>query len=198
MTRTANHRFGWCIAIGLVAGMVASLVSCGHPERAQKLASLEQVLLQLDSAEFVYRSHPLDEGVRAKRVSDSLLQHVDMALLGREVTREQAEPFNGLAQHRRLLKDQRARQRRIGQELSRTRKQLTSLAEAIRTRAKVDAHGTPIDGPYLRKVLGDETLIAQHLIEEMAATTELLERGLLGFDSLEAAVTSWLENDGLE
>jgi hypothetical protein len=193
--KRADNTAGFALLCGV---LLVGLMSCDNVERTEQLASLELVLHKLDSAEQVYRGHLLEEGVRAKRATDSLLQHVDMALLGREVTRQQAEPFNGLAQRRRLLKDQRARQRRIDQELSRTRKQVTGLSEAIRIGAATDAQGTTIDAPYLKKAVDDETLIARHLIEEMAATTELLERGLMGFDSLEAAVTSWLENDELE
>ena len=180
--------------LAFMIGLAATLGSCSAPERTQQLGQLEALLSRLDSAELAYNDKPLERGILVKRACDSLLQAVDMALLGREVTRSTAEPFNGLSTCRRLLKDQGIRQRRIAQELSRTRSQVTLLSEAIRTRARHDAQGTPIDADYLKRAQSDESRIAEHLIAEMAATSDLLHRGLVEFDAVEVAVTSWLDS----
>ena len=81
-----------------------------------------------------------------------------------------------------MLRRQPGRQRRIEQELDRTRRQIGHLIEAIVDGASVDAEGTLIDTAYLSKSAADELRIARHLIEEIGIALQFLERGTVDLD----------------
>ena len=73
-----------------------------------------------------------------------------------------------------MLKRQPGRERRIQQEIDRTRRQIGHLVDAIADGAKVDAEGTPIDLAYLDRAVNDELRIAGHLVEEVDIALDFL------------------------
>jgi hypothetical protein len=164
----------------LVLGTMLS--SCGPKPGVEHLDALQRTLVDLDSAETVYRQAPLESATPAFAKADSALMAIESQMVGLIVNLEQGKPFSALDERRRMLRRQPGRQRRIEQELDRTRRQIGRLIEAIVDGATVDAEGTPIDTAYLNKSATDELRIAGHLIEEMGIALMFLERGTIDLD----------------
>ena len=148
----------------------------------EHLDALQRTLVDLDSAEAAYRQAPLESAAPAFAKADSALMAIESQMVGLIVNLEQGKPFSALDERRRMLRRQPGRQRRIEQELDRTRRQIGRLIEAIVDGATVDAEGTPIDTAYLNKSATDELRIAGHLIEEMGIALKFLERGTIDLD----------------
>ncbi|MBL6646136.1 MAG: hypothetical protein ISP55_06770 [Flavobacteriales bacterium] len=169
----------------LLAAATAFLVSgCGPKPGAEHLADLQQTLVALDSAEAVFQQAPLDDAAPAFAKADSALMAIESMMVGLVVNLEQGKPFDVLDQRRRMLRRQPGRHRRIEQELSRTRRQIGLLIEAIVDGATVDAEGTPIDTAYLNRSAADELRIASHLLEEIDIALKFLERGTFNLDGV--------------
>jgi len=164
----------------LVLGIM--LTSCGPKPGVEHLDALQRTLVDLDSAEAAYRQAPLESAAPAFAKADSALMAIESQMVGLIVNLEQGKPFSALDERRRMLRRQPGRQRRIEQELDRTRRQIGRLIEAIVDGATVDAEGTPIDTAYLNKSATDELRIAGHLIEEMGIALKFLERGTIDLD----------------
>ncbi len=164
----------------LVLGTMLS--SCGPKPGVEHLDALQRTLVDLDSAEAAYRQAPLESAAPAFAKADSALMAIESQMVGLIVNLEQGKPFSALDERRRMLRRQPGRQRRIEQELDRTRRQIGRLIEAIVDGATVDAEGTPIDTAYLNKSATDELRIAGHLIEEMGIALKFLERGTIDLD----------------
>lgn len=158
------------------------LSSCGPKPGVEHLDALQRTLVDLDSAEAAYRQAPLESAAPAFAKADSALMAIESQMVGLIVNLEQGKPFSALDERRRMLRRQPGRQRRIEQELDRTRRQIGRLIEAIVDGATVDAEGTPIDTAYLNKSATDELRIAGHLIEEMGIALKFLERGTIDLD----------------
>lgn len=169
----------------LLAAATALLVSgCGPKPGAEHLANLQQTLVALDSAETVFHQAPLEDAAPAFAKADSALMAIESMMVGLVVNLEQGKPFDVLDQRRRMLRRQPGRHRRIEQELSRTRRQIGLLIEAIVDVATVDAEGTPIDTAYLNRSAADELRIASHLLEEIDIALKFLERGTFNLDGV--------------
>lgn len=173
-----------CVAV------TAGWVGCGPHPGEQHLPALRAALAELDSAESVFRSAPLTMAEPAFAKADSAMRAVETMMVGLVVNPEQGKPFTALDQRRRMLRRQPGRQRRIDQEIDRTRRQIGHLIEAIVDKAEVDAEGTPIDTAYLNQAASDELRIAQHLIEEIGIALKFLERGTLDLDQVIATADS--------
>jgi len=169
----------------LLAAATALLVSgCGPKPGAEHLANLQKTLVALDSAETVFHQAPLEDAAPAFAKADSALMAIESMMVGLVVNLEQGKPFDVLDQRRRMLRRQPGRHRRIEQELSRTRRQIGLLIEAIVDGATVDAEGTPIDTAYLNRSAADELRIASHLLEEIDIALKFLERGTFNLDGV--------------
>ena len=185
LSLTPPSTFIWCMMV-----LVTGLTSCGPKPGVEHLDALQLTLAALDSTESVYRQAPLESAAPAFAKADSALMAIEAQMVGLIVNLEQGKPFNALDERRRMLRRQPGRQRRIEQELDRTRRQIGHLIEAIVDGAKVDAEGTPIDTAYLNKSAGDELRIANNLIEEMGIALKFLERGTLDLDGVIQAADS--------
>jgi hypothetical protein len=185
LSLTPPSTFIWCMMV-----LVIGLTSCGPKPGVEHLYALQRTLAALDSTESVYRQAPLESAAPAFAKADSALMAIEAQMVGLIVNLEQGKPFNTLDERRRMLRRQPSRQRRIEQELDRTRRQIGHLIEAIVDGAKVDAEGTPIDTAYLNKSAGDELRIANNLIEEMGIALKFLERGTLDLDGVIQAADS--------
>lgn len=176
----------WDRRVSLIGGFsfVFLMVGCGPKPGTEHVSTLREALFALDSAEAVFNEAPHDQAEPALAQVDSALRSVESMMVGLIVNLEQGRPFNVLDERRRMLRRQPGRQRRIEQELDRTRRQIGNLIEAIVDGATVDAEGTPIDVAYLDRVAQDELRIAQHLLEEMEIALEFLDRGLTDLDGI--------------
>lgn len=168
----------------LAATVALFITGCGPKPGAEHLAELQQTLVALDSAEAVFRQAPLEDAAPAFAKADSALMAIESMMVGLVVNLEQGKPFDILDQRRRMLRRQPGRHRRIEQELSRTRRQIGLLIEAIVDGATVDAEGTPIDTAYLNRSAADELRIASHLLEEIGIALKFLERGTFNLDGV--------------
>lgn len=179
-------RTQWNRMVGPVSGLsfIILMVGCGPKPGTEHVSTLRETLIALDSAEAVFNVAPHDQAEPALARVDSALRSVESMMVGLIVNLEQGRPFNVLDERRRMLRRQPGRQRRIEQELDRTRRQIGNLIEAIVDGATVDAEGTPIDVAYLDRVAMDELRIAQHLLEEMEIALEFLDRGLKDLDGV--------------
>ena len=112
----------------LVLGIM--LTSCGPKPGVEHLDALQRTLVDLDSAEAAYRQAPLESATPAFAKADSALMAIESQMVGLIVNLEQGKPFSALDERRRMLRRQPGRQRRIEQELDRTRRQIGRLIEA--------------------------------------------------------------------
>ncbi|MDG1381760.1 MAG: hypothetical protein P8P45_06205 [Flavobacteriales bacterium] len=160
------------------------LSACGPRPGAEHLNALQRQLTVIDSAAAVFNAAPHDAAIQAHLIADSALAAVETRMQGLVVNLEQGKPFSDLDERRRLLKKQPGRQRRIAQEIDRTRRQIGNLIEAIVDGAKVDALGAPMDQTYFDEATADEMRISTHLLEEMNIALDFLQRGLSNLDDL--------------
>ncbi len=174
---TPQRAFMWSLFL-----LGTGIASCGPKPGTEHLDALQRTLVQLDSAEALYRQAPLESAARAFAKADSALVAIEAQMVGLIVNLEQGKPFSALDERHRMLRRQPGRQRRIEQELDRTRRQIGHLIEAIVDGATVDAEGTPIDTAYLNKSAADELRIADHLVEEIGIALKFLERGTIDLD----------------
>ena len=174
---TPPRAFVWGLCL-----LGTGITSCGPKPGAEHLDALQRTLVQLDSAETIYRQAPLESAAPAFAKADSALVAIEAQMVGLIVNLEQGKPFTALDERHRMLRRQPGRQRRIEQELDRTRRQIGHLIEAIVDGASVDAEGTLIDTAYLSKSAADELRIARHLIEEIGIALQFLERGTVDLD----------------
>ena len=160
------------------------LSACGPKPGEHHLPALQVALLSVDSAAARFEAADHGAAVPAHAKVDSALAIVEARMTGLVVNLEQGQPFSLLDERRRMLKRQPGRERRIRQEIDRTRRQIGHLVTAIVDRAKVDAEGTPIDAAYFDRAVADELRIAQHLVEEIDIALDFLERGLRDLDGV--------------
>ena len=170
--------------------LITGLSGCAPQPGVEHLDALNAALTDLDSAEAVFRAAPLAGAAPAFAKVDSALQAVETMMVGLVVNLDQGKPFTRLDERHRMLRRQPGRQRRIEQEIDRTRRQIGNLIEAIVDGASVDAEGTPIDTAYFNQAASDELRIADHLLEEMAIALDFLERGTRDLDRIIAAADS--------
>ncbi|MDC0599682.1 hypothetical protein OAO65_00035 [Flavobacteriales bacterium] len=173
----------------LIFGLVL-LSACGPKPGSQHLPQLREALQAVDSAANRFEMAPHFDVAKARSRADSALASVEARMQGLVVNLEQGRPFSLLDERCRLLKKQPGRQRRIEQEIDRTRRQIGQLIEAIVDGAKVDALGAPIDDLYLENATADELRISSHLTEEIDIALNFLERGLTNLDGLIADADS--------
>lgn len=166
------------------------LSACGPRSGAEHLSPLQNRLSHLDSAAAVFSAAPHEAAIQAHRRADSALAAIETRMQGLIVNLEQGKPFSLLDERRRLLKKQPGRERRIAQEIDRTRRQIGHLIEAIVDRANVDALGSPMDQAYFDEATADEMRISDHLLEEMDIALDFLRRGLTDLDGLIARADS--------
>ena len=170
--------------------LITGLSSCAPQPGVEHLDALNAALTDLDSAEAVFRAAPLESAAPAFAKVDSALQAVETMMVGLVVNLDQGKPFTRLDERHRMLRRQPGRQRRIEQEIDRTRRQIGNLIEAIVDGASVDAEGTPIDTAYFNKAASDELRIADHLLEEMTIALDFLDRGTRDLDRIIAEADS--------
>ncbi len=160
------------------------LSACGPKPGTEHLPDLREALMAVDSAAVRFEAADHDAAVPAHARVDSTLAVVEARMHGLVVNLDQGKPFSVLDERRRMLKRQPGRQRRIRQEIDRTRRQIGHLVDAIVDGAKVDAEGTPIDAAYFDAAVADELRIAGHLVEEVDIALDFLERGLRDLDGV--------------
>lgn len=160
------------------------LTACGPKPGEEHLPALREALMAVDSAATRFEAADHNAAVPAFAQVDSTLAVVEARMVGLVVNLEQGRPFSVLDERRRMLKRQPGRQRRIRQEIDRTRRQIGHLVDAIVDGAKVDAEGTPIDAAYFDSAVSDELRIAGHLVEEVDIALDFLERGLRDLDGV--------------
>ena len=160
------------------------LSACGPKPGTEHLPDLREALMAIDSAAVRFEAANHDAAVPAHARVDSTLAVVEARMHGLVVNLDQGKPFSVLDERRRMLKRQPGRQRRIRQEIDRTRRQIGHLVDAIVDGAKVDAEGTPIDAAYFDAAVADELRIAGHLVEEVDIALDFLERGLRDLDGV--------------
>ena len=160
------------------------LSACGPKPGTEHLPNLREALMAIDSAAVRFEAADHDAAVPAHARVDSTLAVVEARMHGLVVNLDQGKPFSVLDERRRMLKRQPGRQRRIRQEIDRTRRQIGHLVDAIVDGAKVDAEGTPIDAAYFDAAVADELRIAGHLVEEVDIALDFLERGLRDLDGV--------------
>ena len=160
------------------------LAACGPQPGAEHLPKLKAALMAVDSAAMRFEAADHSAAVPAHARVDSTLAIVEARMQGLVVNLEQGKPFSLLDERRRMLKRQPGRERRIQQEIDRTRRQIGHLVDAIADGAKVDAEGTPIDLAYLDRAVNDELRIAGHLVEEVDIALDFLQRGLRDVDGV--------------
>lgn len=170
--------------------LIAMLSGCAPQPGVEHIDALNAALTDLDSAEAVFRAAPLDAAAPAFTKADSALRAVETMMVGLVVNLDQGKPFTRLDERHRMLRRQPGRQRRIEQEIERTRRQIGNLLEAIVDGATVDAEGTPIDTAYFNRAASDELRIAHHLLEEMAIALDFLDRGTRDLDRIIAEADS--------
>ena len=160
------------------------LTACGPQPGAEHLPDLKAVLMAVDSAAMRFEAADHSAAVPAHARVDSTLAIVEARMHGLVVNLDQGKPFSLLDERRRMLKRQPGRERRIQQEIDRTRRQIGHLVDAIVDGAKVDAEGTPMDPAYFDRAVADELRIAEHLVEEIDIALDFLERGLRDLDGV--------------
>ena len=160
------------------------LSACGPKPGTEHLPDLREALMAVDSAAVRFEAADHDAAVPAHTRVDSTLAVVEARMHGLVVNLDQGKPFSVLDARRRMLKRQPGRQRRIRQEIDRTRRQIGHLMDAIVDGAKIDAEGTPIDAAYFDAAVADELRIAGHLVEEVDIALDFLERGLRDLDGV--------------
>ncbi len=160
------------------------LSACGPKPGTEHLPDLREALMAVDSAAVRFEAADHDAAVPAHARVDSTLAVVEARMHGLVVNLDQGKPFSVLDERRRMLKRQPGRQRRIRQEIDRTRRQIGHLMDAIVDGAKIDAEGTPIDAAYFDAAVADELRIAGHLVEEVDIALDFLERGLRDLDGV--------------
>ena len=160
------------------------LSACGPKPGTEHLPDLREALMAVDSAAVRFEAADHDAAVPAHARVDSTLAVVEARMHGLVVNLDQGKPFSVLDEGRRMLKRQPGRQRRIRQEIDRTRRQIGHLMDAIVDGAKIDAEGTPIDAAYFDAAVADELRIAGHLVEEVDIALDFLERGLRDLDGV--------------
>ena len=160
------------------------LSACGPRPGSDHLTALQARLSVIDSAAAIFNAAPHEAAVAAHTRTDSALTAVETRMQGLIVNLEQGRPFSLLDQRRRLLQKQPGRQRRIVQEIDRTRRQIGHLIEAIIDGANVDALGAPMDQNYFDLASADEMRISEHLLEEMDIALDFLRRGLTDLEGV--------------
>lgn len=184
MARRTSVHLPW------TAILIAALSGCAPQPGVEHINALNAALTDLDSAEAVFRAAPLETAAPAFTRADSALRAVETMMVGLVVNLDQGKPFTRLDERHRMLRRQPGRQRRIEQEIERTRRQIGNLLEAIVDGATVDAEGTPIDTAYFNRAASDELRIAHHLLEEMAIALDFLDRGTRDLDRIIAEADS--------
>jgi hypothetical protein len=147
--------------------LISLFIACGgvkNPE--EKVKRIEAKLLSLDSAEKTFASLNFDQLQMMNDSVESHLNYIQRTYVGKQ-TETLAKPLSNYRSLKKILPDIGKRSKMMESELTKTKKQLSDLKEAIKSGATIDGVGNKIDNAYVERVLKEEMDVATNLIGEI-------------------------------
>lgn len=172
----------------IVPAFTLALFASGCQNSAERyraeIASIDSMLVVLDSAALVFAQIPADTVQAAALRMKEDLRNVQMQI-GEEISMESGQLLGDYTRALRLVKDFPQRMRTLPIELDRTRHQLSGLKHALESGATTDQVGNKITPEYVSEQYNAEMRLADGLAQELINTASYADRSLVMYKELE-------------